>query len=236
MRIRLACRVLVLLGSIGVSQPVFAAPITTWYEVAITTHHDLYTNVDTTVDMTFLMSLTFDDQVTGADAATSLGVTYRVVYFGTPSFTGVPGALTAGAGPVSGTTDAEASESRLSSFGGDGPLGDGILSLARLETSTFSGSSGVQLDAELFPLPLGSVDINGATALTMLANLDAPTARFLSWSYDHDGTGYLPNSFFYEGTATQVDISSVPEPGTMTLVGIGLAGSALRARRRRSQV
>jgi hypothetical protein len=212
----------------GLAAPSAAAPITSYYQVSVTEKFDYAAGTTTTLatPITFLMSLTFDDQVTRYTPGTGEAYTS----FGTPTFDGLPDF-----GDVDGPNDTDNSETRAYRTTGTTP----DYSEALAYSGAFQSSADSQSQKYTYLLGTHSRDIAGPNPLgqldaaTFLQILNATSMTFNHTSYFFSfEKGYLPGSAQWTGTATRVD--PVPEPGTLALVGSGLAAAFLRARRRRN--
>ncbi len=196
-----------------------------------------------------ITTLTFDDQATGAlnpDAYSGLGVTLTGVNFTT---------IVNGAGPGQGNTGGASPGEGVhpvSNFLSEGSSNDGSLTVSFASPVLAAGlftidlfnpdgtSDPVSLSA--FTGPNGTGTLLG-TAADVAANFQQNNLYFLGilstagdigsvvFTQDGDSSGDvigLDNVEFAGGT------TSTPEPGTLSLIGIGLVGAALARKRLRS--
>jgi PEP-CTERM motif len=206
--------------------PASAAPITLYFDVSVDTRFSYVTQQATAIDpVTFLLAMTFDGQGTPGPSSQDATI------FGAPTFLGLPDALavpTAAieAPPLTGGSEAAgngssqtyvqnwhnfllaASTQKWSSYGADSSALREITLRSDTRVSDFDTP-----DLDLF-----------------LSRMTADV-RFYYGGYALSDGVYSPDSFQYSGTATQVP-APVPEPGTLTLLGAGLAVGARRVRRR----
>lgn len=93
----------------------------------------------------------------------------------------------------------------------------GILDLTRLVLSV-TVTDPTQIEYVIADKPVGSVNIVGSSFASLIGEGFATG----QWTIDYDGTDANPSSI----------VLSVPEPGSMTLVGLGLGSLLLRRKRR----
>ncbi|MFN7530046.1 MAG: PEP-CTERM sorting domain-containing protein [Gemmatimonas sp.] len=74
--------------------------------------------------------------------------------------------------------------------------------------------------------PTMAVGTIGLTGLTS-------TIEFRMYGYNHTGTDAADRALQYDNIVVNGTVTSVPEPGSLALLGLGLAGLGLRARRRK---
>lgn len=115
----------------------------------------------------------------------------------------------------------------LASFAGMNPLWTAVGS----DGATYSYSLTSLLS--IFRLNHHALDIRGTGSMCR-DGTDCNVFSFLFTTQDADGAPHTTFSLSQSGFATPRDVGKVPEPAALTLLGLGLAGLAIGARRWRA--
>ncbi len=203
-----------------------AAPITLQFDVTVNEAYSYATAQTTAIDpITFLLSMTFDDE--GVAGSSSQHATL----FDEPAFAGVPGDLVlpgdALAAPLR-ETDLIAGRSA------DTGRGAGVQWWHNFQfawaTQVWGSDDGAAARGIKLSSPFTRVPDFTEPDVDLFLALMASDLDFTYYGYAGAGSGYSVDSVAYRGTATQV--VATPEPGTLALVGTGVAFAATRWRRR----
>ena len=209
--------------------PASAAPLTLFFDVSVDTRFNYATQQATAIDpVTFLLAMTFDAQ--GRPGPSSQDATL----FGDPTFLGLPDALAV----------STAAREAPALTGGSVAAGDGssqtyvqnwrnfVLAASTQKWSSFGDADNSAFREITLRSDTRVSDFDAPDLDLFLARM-AGDVRFYYAGYTLSNGVYSPDSFQYSGTATQVP-APVPEPGTLTLLGAGLAVGVTRVRRRLS--
>ena len=226
----------VLAAGLAVEGRAVAEPVTLNYVVTVNQRHDFTAPVDqwhwVFVDpIVFRLSMTFDTAVTN----TVVTPDFTSNFFGPAVFSPVP---LRGAGATQGETDAY---TRIDNFA-FGTRRQRALAGSDLSWQSNSSSDQVSLRGNYLlsphvqpPLPAGAAGDVGAFLRAMNGPVEFNFYDFILDWVDERGDR-LPQPVFAAGSSgyfgTAVPASPIPEPATVTLLGLGLAVTSWRARRR----
>jgi hypothetical protein len=223
-------RAAVIAGVLSCSWHAVAEPITVQYHVTVTQRR--YVPID---PVDFIMRMRFDDQPT---LVLGNGDKFSHTYFGVPAVAGVP-VFPRFPGPPAITRFVGGSTSEIRALVGSGYNGNGgsdhRSGVAQVSTQE-ERPDGVKTISYMDLSGGRSGHIVGddplrATATGLLDLLRQSDFRYQAFA---SVDGALISADWFTGTATQLDTASVPEPTTVAMLGLGLAGFAATLRRFRS--